>query len=86
MDFVSEQESVFLKADSGVFANDDGEKIEWCKLVFANPLTFENHELAYKRDLDFSKLNKGDRLILSLSLEPTNKKSKVIVSNFEKLN
>lgn len=85
MDFGTKQECVFLKAESGEFSNDDGQKIEWNKITFANPQTFENHELAYKSGLDFSKLEKGQRIYVDLSLEPTNKKSRVVVSNFRKI-
>lgn len=82
MIFKTEQDCVFLSADSGVFANDDGQKFEWYKLKVADPMTYENHELVYKKDLEFSKLQKGQKVKLELMLEPTNKKSRVIVSNY----
>lgn len=80
MKFLTEQEVVFLSADSGVFVSENGQKIDWTKITFADPLTYENHDLAYKSHLDLSRINKGDKLLLELELEPTNKKSRVIVS------
>lgn len=83
MNFTTKQECVFLKADSGTFVGEDGNKFDWYKLTFANPLTYENHELGFKPQVDFSRINKGQKLILELELEPTNKKSRVIVSGFK---
>lgn len=84
MEFTTKKECVYLTSDSGVFANDDGQKFEWYKVVFADPLTFENHELGFKPNVNFDGLNKGDRILIDLVLEPTNKKSRVLVSNFRK--
>lgn len=83
MNFTTKEECVFLSSDSGTFVAENGNSIDWNKVTFANPLTYENHELAFKPQVDFSRINKGQKLILELELEPTNKKSRVIVSGFK---
>lgn len=85
MNFESNEEVVFLRNESGTFTNDSGQKIDWYKVVFANPKTFENHELAYKPMIDsnFKAITKGEKILLELELEPTSKKSRVVVSNVQ---
>lgn len=83
MIFKSDAVCVFLKSDSGIFVNDDGQPFHWYKVVFADPETFENHELAYRDHVDFSRIKKGQKLSLILELEPTSKKSRVVVTDFE---
>lgn len=82
--FNGSSEFVYLQHDAGEFKNEEtGQLINWTKVVFADPSTFENHELAFREHVDFSKCKKGDRIILELLLEPTKKKSRVVVNNFE---
>lgn len=83
MNFKTEQEAVFLSCDSGIFDSENGQKIAWNKIKFANPATYENHELSYRDGLDVSKLVKGQKVKLEIDLEPTNKKSRVVVTGFK---
>lgn len=83
MILTSEQEVVFLKADGGTFVSEDGQKIDWNKISFANPSTYENHEMSYNPGLSFKNLQKGERLVLGIEMIPTSKKSKFLVSSYE---
>lgn len=83
MIFNTMEECVFLKFENGSFKNDDGQEINWNKLTFANPTTFENHELGCRPDLNFNGLKKGQRILLELELEATSKKSRVFVSSYQ---
>lgn len=86
MKFNTKQEAVFIKSDNGVFMNEEtGQKFEWFKVIFADPITFENHELGYSAGLNLSNLTKGSRVLLEIELEATSKKSRPLVSNFTKV-
>lgn len=83
MNFNTQSKAVFLGNEFGEFDNDNGQKVHWNKIKFANPETYENHELSYRDGLDLSKLSKGQQVLLELDLEPTSKKSRVIVTGFK---
>lgn len=83
--FVTNEEVVFLNADGGEMTNDDGVKFDWTKITFADPKTYENHQLAYKKSLHdkLQGFNKGQRVIIKVELEPTKNKSRAILADID---
>lgn len=85
MIFESEQEVVFLSADGGQMVNDDGQKFEWTKFVFADVTTYENHQLSYNKNLHdkLQGFHKGQRVLVKLTLEPTKNKSRAVLADID---
>jgi hypothetical protein len=70
---LEEKEFVFLGAQElkGVSQKEGpnkGRAYEMYILSFADPTTYENHQLNYKKDLDLSYLGKGEKVTLVLEL------------------
>jgi hypothetical protein len=65
------KEYVFLEGDpkSGISAK-TGKPYELNKITFADPATFENHKLDFKKDLNLSFLTKGDRVFIESEYVP----------------
>lgn len=58
------------------------------KLKFADPGTFENHQLDYKEGLNLSPFSKGEEVTLDVDLQAgyAGKDSRVIITNVWPLN
>ena len=79
---MNHKEFVFIEAKflQGV-SQKTGNPYEIRKISFADPLTFENHQLDYTDQASFSHLRKGQRITLETELQTQfNRDSKLVVT------
>ncbi|MBM7581145.1 hypothetical protein [Jeotgalibacillus terrae] len=82
------QELVFVSEDSGSFQDEKTQDtIRWNKLKFADPLTYENHILAYdpKYIIETDLPPKGTKVQPFLEMRTPGKTTKVVVVGLKKL-
>lgn len=81
---MNDKQFVFLSADilTGI-SKTSGNPYELHILHFADPTTYENHSLNFKKGLNLTWLKKGDRVTLELELVPSfgNQQSRVLVTD-----
>lgn len=78
--FESKKKYVFLRADV-IQKEKNGIMNEYRFITFADPETFENHQLSFSKNLDLSHFRKGQKIQVNGELDKVYGRTQFIVSD-----